>query len=190
MPPSSSPIPPLRTTEARWFLRGETPAEVAAWFDALGPPVEGSSRTDRYLAPTSDALGVKLREGQIEAKRLDGPAGTLDAGRASAPLETWTKWSFALAEDSVPEDGWVEVRKTRRQREHEAGGGTCRLELSEVTVDGDVWWSVCLEAEGPSAGARQRALATAAARWLGRPDAPALPAEAAMGYPAWLRAVG
>ena len=190
MPIASSPTPPLRTTEARWFVRGATPADVAAWFDALGPPVEAQSRTDLYLAPTSDALGLKLREGRVEAKRLDGPAGPLNAGRAAAPLETWTKWSFALEEDVAPSGGWVAIEKTRRQREHEAGDGTCRLELSEVTVGDDVWWSVCLEAEGPSAEARRRALATAAARWLGRPDAPALPADAAMGYPAWLRALG
>jgi hypothetical protein len=190
MPSSSSPPLPLRTTEARWFVRGATPTDVAAWFDALGPAVEAESRTDRYLAPASDALGVKLREGRIEAKRLDGPAGPLDAGRAGAPLETWTKWSFVLDADAAPGAGWVAVEKTRRQREHEAGEGTCRLELSEVTVDGDAWWSVCLEAEGPSAETRRRALESAAARWLGRPDAPALPADAARGYPAWLRSLG
>ena len=190
MPSSSSLPPPLRTTEARWFVRGAPPTDVAAWFDALGPAVEAESRTDRYLAPASDALGVKLREGRIEAKRLDGPAGPLDAGRAGAPLETWTKWSFVLDADAAPGAGWVAVEKTRRQREHEAGEGTCRLELSEVTVDGDAWWSVCLEAEGPSAETRRRALESAAARWLGRPDAPALPADAAMGYPAWLRSLG
>ena len=190
MSPASSPTSPLRTTEARWFVRGATPADVAAWFDALGPAATPETRADRYLAPASDALGLKLREGRIQAKRRDGPAGPLRAGRAAAPLETWTKWSFALGEEAPPDDGWIDIRKTRRQHEHEAGDGTCRLELSEVAVGGDVWWSVCLEADGPDAASRQRALATAAARWLGRPDAPALPAEAAMGYPAWLRARG
>ena len=179
----------LRTAEARWFRRGPTPDAVAAWFDALGPPVEPASRTDRYLRPTDAALGVKLREGRVEAKRRDGTAGPLTAGRAEATVETWTKWSFALSEAPEVGEAWVEVAKTRRQREHEAGDGACRLELSEVEVGGEAWWSVCLEADGPSAEARQRALATAAVRWLGRADAPALSADDARSYPAWLREV-
>ena len=179
----------LRTAEVRWFHAGRAPAAVAAWFDALGPPVEAASRTDRYLRPTDDALGVKLREGRVEAKRRDGTAGPLAAGRAEATVETWTKWSFALSEAPVVGETWVEVAKTRRQREHAAGDASCRLELSEVEVGGAAWWSVCLEADGPNAEARQRALAEAAARWLGRADAPALAAADARGYPAWLMEV-
>lgn len=175
-----------RTAETRWFQRGPTPDPVTAWFDALGPPVESSARTDRYLTPASAALGVKVREGRVEAKRRDGTAGRLAVLAAGGTVEAWTKWSFALAEDDAPEAGWVAVAKTRRQREHSAGGGTCRLELSEVEVAGKTWWSVCLEADGRDSMVRRRALTGAAAHWLGRPDAPALPAEAAMGYPAWL----
>ena len=175
----------LRTAEIRWFHVGRAPAAVAAWFDALGPPVEPASRTDRYLRPTDAALGVKLREGRVEAKRRDGTAGPL----AAATIETWTKWSFALSEAPEVGEMWVEVAKVRRQREHAVGDASCRLELSEVGVGGEVWWSVCLEADGPSVEARRHALASAAARWLGRADAPALAAADARGYPAWLMEV-
>ena len=178
---------PLRTTEVRWFLAGPLPPAADAWFARLGPRIEGETRTDHYLAPTDDALGLKLREGALEPKRRDAVGGPLTAGRAHAAVETWTKWSFPLAADAGPEAGWVEGTKTRRQREIVTGAGRCRLDVSEVTVGGAVWWSVCLEAEGPNDDAARSALGAGAARWLARTDAPALPAEAAMGYPAWLR---
>lgn len=183
--------PPVRTAEARWFVAGPLPAAVDAWFARLGPPVEAETRTDRYLAPTDDALGVKLRDGAVEPKRRDARLGPLAVGRSRGEVEAWTKWSFpldaSLATVAAPEAGWVAVSKTRRQRDVSLGAGRCRLDLSEVTVGGAAWWSVCLEAEGPSDDARRTALGAGAARWLGPADAPALPAEAARGYPAWLR---
>jgi len=178
---------PLHTVEVRWFFLGALPAAVRAWFDGLGDPVEGVSRTDRYLAPASDALGVKLREGQVEAKRRSAVVGPLAAGRAGATAEEWVKWSFPLAEDADPGAGWLEVAKTRWQRRLEAAGGACTLELSTVAVAGWAWWSVCLEAEGPDAPSRRAALGVGAHRWLTSEAAPALAREAARGYPAWLR---
>ena len=177
---------PYQTAEARWFGRGPVPDAVRAWFDALGDPPEPESRTDRYLAPSSDGLGVKVREGRVEAKRHDGAAGRLGVGRAAAEIGAWSKWSFALAEPAEPAGPWVEVAKVRRQRE--AGG--CALELAEVVVRGERWWSVCLEATGPTEAARRAALVEAAGRWLGRDDAPALPTSMSRGYPAWLRGLG
>ncbi|WP_420456012.1 hypothetical protein [Rubrivirga sp.] len=180
---------PLRTAEARWFVRGPISPALWAWFDALGEPVEAESRTDRYLAPTDDGLGVKLREGHVEAKRREGTAGRLAMGRAEATIEAWAKWSFPLADTPDVGESWVEVAKTRRQRSLTASGGTCRIELSEVTVGTATWASVCLEADGPTALARRAALLAGARRWLDAEAAPTLPAAAARGYAAWLREV-
>ena len=185
-----SAVHAYRTAEARWFGRGPVPDAVRAWFDALGDPPEPESRTDRYLAPSSDGLGVKVREGRIEAKRRDGGAGRLRVGRAAAEIGAWSKWSFGLAEAAEPVGPWVAVAKVRRQREREAAGGACALELAHVTVEGEAWWSVCLEATGPTEPVRRTALVEAAGHWLGRDDAPALPASLALGYPAWLLARG
>ena len=182
----------LRTVEARWFFRGPLPAAARAWFDGLGPGVGRESRTDRYLAPASDALGVKLREGAVEAKRRTGRAGPL----AGAEAEAWTKWSFPLAgaESSgddlpKPDGGWVEVAKTRGRRSLGVGDGGCALELAEVEVGGNVWWSVCLEAAGRDDAARRAAIEAGHRRWLTVEGTPDLPADAAMGYPAWLRSL-
>jgi len=180
---------PARTVEVRWFLPGPLPGAIRAWFARLGPEAEPERRTDRYLAPAGDALGVKLREGQVEAKRREGPAGRLAVGTSEAPIEAWVKWSFPLADGvDSPDDGWIEVAKVRWQRRVEAGGGTCTVEISEIEVAGDVWGAVCLEASGPDPEA-QRAALDAASAWLARSDAPDLPASAAMGYPAWLRSL-
>ena len=185
-PPSGSPAPgPYRTAEVRWFRPGPIPEAVAAWFDALGDPVEPDARTDRYLAGTGDGLGLKVREGRVEAKRLEGGAGPFRAGRATAEAETWAKWTFPTDGDPAPPE-WVEVRKRRRQRRVQTSGGSCAVELSEVEADGAAWWSVCLEASGPDAETRHAALARAGAEWLDRDDAPALGAEDAQSYPAWL----
>ena len=175
-----------RTAEVRWFVPGALPEPVRQWFAALGPPVDEQTRADRYLAPSSEALGVKLREGRLEPKRRQAIAGPFRTDRARATVETWAKWSFPLADGvGEPGDGWIAVGKTRRQRYLEAGGGRCALEVAEVEAGGARWWSVCLEASGPDDDARRAALG-AGAGWLAHPDAPALPATAAMGYPAWL----
>ena len=190
-PPAAPPPGPYRTAEVRWFAEGAVPAAVAAWFDALGDPVGEDVRTDRYLGGTGDGLGLKVREGRVEAKRFEGAGG---AGRVrGVEAETWAKWLLPTAGDPAP-PGWVAVRKRRRQRRAEAAGGSCAVEVSEVEAGGPqtggaVWWSVCLEASGPTAEARRAALAHGAALWLGRDDAPALPPGAAMGYPAWLARV-
>ncbi len=182
---------PLRTAEARWFLRGSAPAAARAWFDALGPPVEAESRADRYLVPTDDGLGLKLRGGLVEPKRYEGTVGRLAVGRAEATIGAWAKWSFPLGDGAeTPDDGWVEVAKTRRQRELAVGvDGRCALELAEVEVAGARWWSVGLEATAPNALARRAALLAGAREWLAAEPAPALPASAARAYPAWLREV-
>ena len=65
---------PYATIETRWFYAGRLPAAVLAWFEALGPaPDEQPARTDHYLQPTDAGLNVKLREGQLEAKRREAP---------------------------------------------------------------------------------------------------------------------
>ena len=175
------------TLEVRWFMRGPIPREAENWFSSLGPPAEPESRTDRYLIPLeSEDLGLKFREGLVQAKQRTRTLGTLGMGaRASGRVEAWRKWDLGDSGEP-PSPGWVDVAKTRRQRAARGlgTGARCVLELAEVEVRGEAWWSICLEAWGPTEAARWRCLRAGARRWLG--SAPALPAEASMGYPAWL----
>jgi len=177
----------LPTLEVRWFLPGAVPESVAAWFDALGEAVEAESRTDRYLVPVaSDELGLKVREGRVEAKQRIGRDDVATWGQATAVPETWRKWVFGDIGDAELADRWIEVQKTRRQRWLRFDGAVCALELSTVGRVGETWWSICLETLGEREAGRQLALHAAARRWLTREDAPVLPADVALGYPAWL----
>ena len=174
--------------EVRWFLPGPVPPAARAWFEGLGDHVEPESRTDRYLVPTeSEDLGLKVREGRVEAKQRTGRLEASTWGRATARPEAWRKWTLGLATEEWLAEGWCDVAKTRVQRWVRDGEAACALELADVEVGGEAWWSVCLEASGGDATSHARVLDAAARRWLGRPDAPALGADAALGYPAWLR---
>ncbi|MFN3596606.1 MAG: hypothetical protein ACK41D_04980 [Rubricoccaceae bacterium] len=186
----------IQTLEARWFRPGVLPASVRAWFDALAADGRGQMsppehRADWYLVPAeSDGLGLKHRGGRLEVKqRVGGAEHSRWGGAAEGLVEAWRKWSYRLAEDAPGEAGWVEVVKARRLLHVPAAsdGGCCTLELGTVAVDGRPWWTVCLEAEGPSVPARREALRAAAARWI----TPGLPVHLGVadagGYPAWLR---
>ena len=181
---------PVTTAEVRWWRRGAVPPGVRAWFDALGEAPAPEARTDHYLAPTDDALGVKWRGGDApaaEPKRREAIGDVLRAGRAEAPAETWAKWSLPLDAGDAPV-GWIAVHKTRRQHRLGTDDDGVALELAEVDLGGGAWWSVALEATAEAPEARLRWLREGAARWLARDDAPALDEASAMGYPAWLRA--
>lgn len=176
------------TLEVRWFLPGPLPPEAEEWFASLGPAPSSESRTDRYLVPAeSDDLGLKLREGRVEAKQRTSSWGRRE-GAAGGLVEAWRKWSLGVA-DEPPETGWLDIAKTRRQRAAVllGTGARCSLELAEVAVGGARWWSVCLEASGASSRERWALLRAGARRW--RLGTLPLPPSASMGYPAWLRRV-
>lgn len=178
--------------EVRWFSPGSIPSAVDRWFEALGSSIEVESRTDRYLIPTeSEDLGLKVREGRIEAKQRTRRGEAETWGEAEARPEAWRKWTLGLATDALLAPGWIDVPKTRQQRWVQFEDAACALELATVELNGTPWWSVCLEASGGTSGARQRVFRKAASRWLDRPEGPVLPADTALGYPAWLhREVG
>ncbi|MDX1545680.1 MAG: hypothetical protein R3247_01760 [Rhodothermales bacterium] len=194
-----------RTAEIRWFFDGAVPEAAADWFGALGPPPEPEApRTDHYLLPTGPALNVKLREGHAEAKRRDGDGRTVRLhGGAEGVLEHWRKWSFPLAEAAtVPDDAcWLAVPKSRRMRRYrlDADGtlqeitGTdaapervCEVEVSRIGVAGRSFWSLCFEASGPDPAATLRRAAT---HVFAQAPPLRLPADASMGYPAFLAKV-
>ena len=179
----------IDSLEVRWFASGPIPPEAEAWFVALGPLGAVETRTDRYLIPTeSGDLGLKIREGTVQAKQRRTSFGVRRfSPEASGAVEAWRKWTLGEAAVS-PEAGWADVVKSRRQRVKRLVGSRharCALELAELSVNGEPWWSVCLEASGESHASRWRALRASARTWLR--TAPPLPATRAMGYPAWLR---
>jgi hypothetical protein len=197
------------TVEVRWFYRGVVPRATLEWFQAGGSdPCAPASRTDYYLRrPNGDALGIKLREGRIEIKQRQRQYGVLRLHqRVAGRVEGWQKWSLALARaDSGIGSGvaldpaWLGVKKERRLRVYQltadqevkaisvSGNSAqgCSMELTQVSVGEQVWWSLGFEAFGDES-ALQESLLLIAWHVLAAGAPPTLNAQDSCSYPQWL----
>lgn len=191
---------------ASWFHEGAIPAGGG-----------GAERTDLYLVEAGQLeLGLKKRgdrpgyPGGFEVKGLlhRFPAPFEPALIPFAP-QLWCKWtSRALQLDRLPT---IAISKKRRLRkwdlddaaqvrevaldadEQPEDGGRrpdkgCQLELTEVTVQGERWWTLGFEAFGPQPQVEQnlRRLLGHLARRRG----PDWGAAQAASYPEWLAGLG
>lgn len=166
------------TLEVRWILPGNLASWTREWFSRF--PAATESREDDYLiGPDLAELSVKIRGGSaLEVKMHRGLLGVLEIpGRAQGVMEFWHKWSFPLRSmrQAADSSSWRTVRKIRRMTffSVEAGrvpvsvgqlrtGAGCAVELTEVTMLGQDWWSLGFEAIGPTAELRDMVELTAA----------------------------
>jgi hypothetical protein len=179
-----NPVPRgARSLEVRWIFPGRLETAVAGWFARF--PAESESREDAYLLrPYLHGLSVKIRGGgALEVKVHRGSPGILDvAERAHGRMESWQKWSFPcgpLAPGGADPAGWRLVRKRRRIIRFSLASGKnpvpvpvqvpgpgsepgCAVELTEVVVAGETWWSLGFEATGPAEEFRSELEAAAA----------------------------
>ena len=156
--------------EVRWILPGSLNMAVAEWF--AGFPSEAESREDAYfLDPGMDRLSVKVRGGRLlEVKAFGGSPGILEfGGRARGRMQYWRKWSVPVRPPvpggadpgSADPGGWKRVRKQRRTSRFSLSDGQvavpagdpvgeprCAVELTEIRVHHQDWWSLGLEATG------------------------------------------
>ncbi|HEX6040529.1 hypothetical protein [Longimicrobium sp.] len=194
------------SAEVRWFWRDEPPGGLEAWFrdaDAHGCPAgDEEARADVYLRdPGQTELGIKRRGGneEVEVKALvsvirDGVAAPPFVG----PAETWTKVRARGLDFAAS----VTTHKARRLRTFETGGAEpvemrpgspappvgCNVELTRVTVNGDVWWTLGFESFGPPRTLTDSLRATTALLATRRP--PRLGDGLQASYPAWLAQLG
>ncbi len=199
------------TEEVRWFFPGTTPKLVTAWFEAQVCAASAQlPRTDFYLRlDENDSLGIKLRQGRIEAKQREGTGEPVQLGeRSVGQLESWRKWSFELAEtaESVTDTvQWIGVWKARRWCMFTVGGNGriipappaaileqgCACELTDVRLadSSERWWSLGFEAFGGTAVERRERLLRVAKQFLRHKNAPLLSIEQSYSYPKWLQIV-
>ena len=163
----------------RWIFPGQMEAAVAGWFGRF--PAGTESRQDTYLLdPQLPGLSVKVRGGgALEVKAYRGSPGILEVpGRARGRLESWQKWSFPSSPprpDSAGPAGWRPVRKRRRISRFSLASGRivvhaqelgrqpqCEVELTEVHMRGQHWWTLGFEATGPASLLRSTIEAAAA----------------------------
>jgi hypothetical protein len=165
--PGSSVTEGARSLEVRWIYPGQLDAVVAGWFGRF--PAGVDSREDSYLLdPDLRGLSVKVRAGgALEVKVYGGSPGILDVpGRARGRIQSWQKWSFPfspLRPGGGDPAGWKPVGKRRLITRFSpdsargvagAAGPTrqpgCAVELTEVSMGGQAWWSLGFEATGPA----------------------------------------
>ena len=200
------------TVEVRWFYPGQIPAPLLAWFHQVrGEPEAQPCRVDHYLRlKTTEALGIKLREGRIEIKQRQRRLGLVRFHeRVAGQVEAWRKWSFPLTRAGAslvglltPASSWTAVEKERTllrfqvaaggrvvplpPASHEAHG--CGLELTRIRARGAAWWSLGFEAFGQEANL-QESLVTVARHLLASGAVPHLDSAASYGYPRWLEGI-
>jgi hypothetical protein len=153
------------TLEVRWIHRGGLSDAMTERFGPFAGEVE--RREDRYLLdPWLPELGVKIKGAiQLDLKAYRGsPGELLVPGGGRGRLEIWEKWSFPLDAGALPPSaasGWLALRKVRWRRSFQLNDGHvverplseaewpgCSVELTEVTVGDDVWWTLGFEAGG------------------------------------------
>jgi hypothetical protein len=201
------------TAEVRWFYEGRAPADVEAWFRGGGrEPTVQPVRVDHYLRlEDGEHLGVKLREGRLEVKQRGRtlPITRFNA-RVAGVTELWRKWSLPLAggpqsvsSSACPGISWIEVDKERAHCRYRLLEGRrilltstdwypdqgCDLELTAVRVRGKAWWTLALEAFGPSGSVHENLLRVAEVVF-GAGEPPTMDAAASYGYPQWLELLG
>ena len=202
----------LVTVEIRWFHLGKVPAQTLEWFQHGSQHVGVQpSREDQYLAlPACDALGIKLRQGRIELKQGYQHFDALRVcGRIAGRPRLWRKWGFVLDQADAALSGippqspwWLSVQKERMVRIYRTtGAGTmlavpageypdrgCHLELAQVHVRGEAWWTVGFEAFGDEPTLYEDLL-LAANETLAAGEAPRLSSRDCYGYPQWLQSI-
>ncbi len=200
------------TLEVRWFRRGTVPSGVLAWFLQCDPePERGLPRIDHYLPILRGAaVGIKLRDGSLEIKRLRRELGLVHVhAGVSGVLEEWHKWRFTLGPDDANDPGgerptspWIAVAKERLSRRYEVtdsgqvarmaplhvGGTGGNLELTDVGALGQHWWTISVEAFGPEASLRQ-AFSLVAERVFADGGPPGLDSADSYGYPRFLEEI-
>ncbi len=167
----------LSSTELRWFYPGELPEAISAWFSAeyLGKALEPPEKREDiylYIASDCDYMGIKLRQGRLEIKWRKAELGILSVTkRVEGKLEHWDKWTCedSQAENFQPQSvvkksHWVTVSKVRQQRKYQVLAKNsvqavsldaivdsgCNVELTQLNIGGNHWWSLALETFGES----------------------------------------
>ncbi|WP_341526538.1 hypothetical protein WKK05_28960 [Nostoc sp. UHCC 0302] len=162
------------SNELRWFYPGTIPEDIEVWFrqncliDQMQLP---EVREDWYLyTPKCDFLGIKLRQGRLEAKWRQAEFGVVHFGEfVEGKAEKWRKWfcddptgeSFQPA-TFLRTSSWINVQKVRNNqlyqvlpdystqpvatKEHIDNG--CSLEVTHLISQDHAWWSLAFEAFG------------------------------------------
>jgi hypothetical protein len=194
----------VSTSEVRWILSGPLDVAMTRWFERI--PVTTETREDAYLVePWLDDLSVKIRgDITLDVKTRVGRLGEVVlAPSARGRLESWRKCSFPVGSESdraTHSPMWKSVRKVRTMAWYQVDRWLtdrppettreprCAVELTDIVVGDERWWTLGFEASGPPDG-RRGAIDAAAAVLFGEslPDDLVLGLDDSGPYSEWLR---
>jgi hypothetical protein len=202
------------TAEIRWFQPGPIPPPLRESDLLRGASLlRNAARTDHYLLlDQAETVGIKLREGRLEVKHLlSGPKAAVLLPEVAGWFGLWRKWGFVLPaseSDAIAHSPlWLPVKKTRYLWSCDLSRGHirligvdttrpvtgCHLEITEVWVRTQLWWTLALEAWGtPETDPQQlyRLLNATTTRALSTLSVRDLPSQDSFSYPAWLKSLG
>jgi hypothetical protein len=205
----------VRSAEVRWFFRQTVPAEAVSWFRSSPCCSEAEDREDQYLRlDDCSTVGIKIRSNAssdpeaFEVKALCAlPRPVAIGARVTGLMEGWIKWSvddpavagfvdFVRVSSSI-----ITVAKRRWLRKISFEGGVptevpcdqhpergCNAELTTIEACATRWWTIGLEAFGPTEGLERAVLISAAQLFGNSPPIRGLVLETSKSYPAWLAA--
>ncbi|MBD2777651.1 hypothetical protein [Iningainema tapete] len=164
----------LITYELRWFYPGSVPEDIKLWFEQnclANSQQQAEERSDVYLfSPECDFLGIKLRQGRLEVKWRTKELGVVSFSEfVEGKVEKWGKW---LCCDSTEESfqpsqvlgnpTWIKVDKIRSSQLYQVLPNSlpqpvsadedikngCSVELTNLMIRENHWWSLAFEARG------------------------------------------
>ncbi|MEM7307991.1 MAG: hypothetical protein AAF682_15035 [Planctomycetota bacterium] len=198
-----------RSLELRWIGSGPAEDEVRTWFESLPGEIRVEPRrVDQYICPgTWTQVGLKVRQGRLEVKAIDGPTQEFDLpGQGEGGIaERWTKWSVESAEAGrwaedlrMEPDILVSVSKVRairfygwnglalgpvEKRRHEGG---VSVELADLDHADGRFWTVCIESFGAAGPAMEERLPLLIGYFLTENVPSAFRRDACKSYPEWI----
>lgn len=201
----------ITTAEFRWFGPGLTPAGLLRWHaNQEGTYEEQQPRTDVYMVlPGQDGLGIKFREGRLEFKKRVDIHPAFNADSLDGRPESWIKWSIKSADEAGPDDPslqdsihWIHIRKKRFLLKHAIGqdyrlcpppetgypAQGIAVELSELEVRNENWWTFGIECFGPARQVYPTLLEVLPLLIKGIPGKKLVP-DSSMGYPEWINRI-
>lgn len=154
------------TTEVRYFFRGKLNSDWMAAIHHFNMEPQ-NTRIDHYLRNEASTLfGVKWREGNLEVK------GLVDSmTNEGVHMETWEKNTISSNATMEKADNWISVTKKRwlqlfnknlqlLSQLPEGEKLYCQMEVSNIEVMGEAYYSFCLECGGGSSESRVRLLSS------------------------------
>jgi len=198
------------SAEIRWFKKGSIPNSATQWFE-LGEirPIAEPIKTDSYLRVMTPELGIKVRSKGGRDEKLEVKGFLSDLGSIALPNggsglgQLWARWNIVKFPHQSGLD-WIDVRKARRIRKWEvdARGSImavpvdelplppqgCNLELSQLSLGAEEWWTVGFDAFG--ALNRVEEILKIVVDQIATDEFPLLTSGDSVSYPAWLEKRG